>query len=126
MNDTYGHLAGDEVIKRIAVITESYIEKYNGFVCRYGGEEFVAVLPDRKLEVAQPIIEELFEELCRQVVVYNGLEIHMSVSIGLTAYPEVCEDTDDLLKRADWCMYYAKEHGRCQINVDNGSIQRDE
>lgn len=126
VNDTYGHLAGDEVIKRIAAITESYIEKYNGFVCRYGGEEFVAVLPDRKLEVAQPIIGELFEELCRQVVVYNGLEIHMSVSIGLTAYPEVCKNTDDLLKRADWCMYYAKEHGRCQINVDNGSIQRDE
>lgn len=125
VNDTYGHLAGDEVIKKIAVTTQCYIEKYNGFVCRYGGEEFVAVLPDRKLEVAQSIIEELFEELCRQVVVYNGLEIHMSVSIGLTAYPEVCKNTDDLLKRADWCMYYAKEHGRCQINVDDGSIQRE-
>ena len=126
VNDTYGHLAGDEVIKRIASVTESYIEKYNGFVCRYGGEEFVAVLPDRKLEVAQSIIEELFEELCRQIVIYNGTKIHMSVSIGLTAYPEACKNTDDLLKRADWCMYYAKEHGRCQINVDDGSIQRDE
>lgn len=125
VNDTYGHLAGDEVIKRIASVTEACIEKYNGFVCRYGGEEFVAVLPDRKLEVAQPIIEELFEELCRQVVVYNEWEIHLSVSIGLTAYPEICKSTDDLLKRADWCMYYAKEHGRCQIYVDDGSIERD-
>lgn len=125
VNDTYGHLAGDEVIKRIASVTEACIEKYHGFVCRYGGEEFVAVLPGRKLEVAQPIIEELFEELCRQVVVYNDKEIHLSVSIGLTAYPEVCKDTDDLLKRADWCMYYAKEHGRRQINVDDGSIERE-
>lgn len=125
VNDTYGHLAGDEVIKRIASVTEAYIDKYNGFVCRYGGEEFVAVLPEKKLEVAQPIIEELFEELCKQVVYYNEYEIHMSVSVGLTAYPEVCKDSEDLLKRADWCMYYAKEHGRHQINVDDGSIERE-
>ena len=56
---------------------------------------------------------------------YKRQEIHLSVSIGLTAYPEICKSTDDLLKRADWCMYYAKEHGRCQIYVDDGSIERD-
>lgn len=125
VNDTYGHLAGDEVIKRIASVTEAFIDQYDGFVCRYGGEEFVAVLPDRKLEVAQPIIEELFEELCSQIVHYEEWDIPMSVSVGLTSYPEICENTDDLLKRADWCMYYAKEHGRHQVNVDDGSIQRD-
>lgn len=125
VNDTYGHLAGDEVIKRIASVTEECIEEYNGFVCRYGGEEFVAVLPNRNLEVATAIIEELFDKLCEQVVYFNEYEIHMSVSVGLTNYPEVCENTDELLKRADWCMYYAKEHGRHQIKVDDGSIQRD-
>ncbi|MDE6760540.1 MAG: GGDEF domain-containing protein [Lachnospiraceae bacterium] len=125
VNDTYGHLAGDEVIKRIAHVAEQCIDKYNGFVCRYGGEEFVAVLPGRKLEIAQPIIDELFEDICSQVVRYNEWDITMSVSIGLTAYPEVCKNTDELLKRADWCMYYAKEHGRHQIKVDDGSIQRD-
>lgn len=125
VNDTYGHLAGDEVIKRIASVTEACIEQYDGFICRYGGEEFVVVLPGKKLEIAQPIIEELFEELCRQVVQYNEYEIHMSVSVGLTTYPEVCADPEDLLKRADWYMYYAKEHGRHQINVDDGSIHRE-
>lgn len=125
VNDTYGHLAGDEVIKRIAVVVEECIDKYNGFVCRYGGEEFVAVLPARKLEVAQPIIEELFDAICSQVVIYNEYKIPISVSIGLTAYPEICTSTSELLKRADWCMYYAKEHGRHQINVDDGSIQRE-
>ena len=125
VNDTYGHLAGDEVIKRIASVTEACIEQYDGFICRYGGEEFVVVLPGKKLEIAQPIIEELFEELCRQVVQYNEYEIHMSVSVGLTTYPEVCADPEDLLKRADWCLYYAKEHGRHQINVDDGSIHRE-
>lgn len=125
VNDTYGHLAGDEVIKRIATVTEDCIEQYEGFVCRYGGEEFVAVLPNRNLEVATSIIEELFEELCKQVVEFNEYKISMSVSVGLTSYPEICKNPDELLKRADWCMYYAKEHGRHQINVDDGSIQRD-
>lgn len=124
VNDTYGHLAGDEVIKCIALMAEQCIEKYNGFVCRYGGEEFVAVLPNIKLEVAQPIIEELFDAICSKQVTYNEYEIPISVSIGLTSYPEICKDTDELLKRADWCMYYAKEHGRHQINVDDGSIER--
>ncbi len=124
VNDTYGHLAGDEVIKCIAGVAEECIEKYGGFVCRYGGEEFVAALPNKKLEIAQPIIEELFEEICSQKVVYNEYEIPISVSIGLTSYPEICNNTDELLKRADWCMYYAKEHGRHQINVDDGSVER--
>ncbi len=124
VNDTYGHLAGDEVIKCIACVAEQCIEKYNGFVCRYGGEEFVAALPNMKLEIAQPIIEELFEQICSKVVKYNEYEIPISVSIGLTSYPEICKNTDELLKRADWCMYYAKEHGRHQINVDDGTIER--
>ncbi|MBQ9984481.1 MAG: GGDEF domain-containing protein [Lachnospiraceae bacterium] len=124
VNDTYGHLAGDEVIKCIATVAEQCIEKYNGFVCRYGGEEFVAALPNTKLEVAQPIIEELFDEICSKVVLYNEYTIPISISIGLTSYPEICKNPDELLKRADWCMYYAKEHGRHQINVDDGSIER--
>ncbi|MBQ4058934.1 MAG: sensor domain-containing diguanylate cyclase [Lachnospiraceae bacterium] len=123
VNDTHGHLAGDEVLKRIAFVTENCIEKYNGFVCRYGGEEFVVALPNMKLEAAYTIIEELFDELCSQVVKYNEFEIPISVSIGLTSYPEICKRQDELLKRADWCMYYAKKHGRHQINVDDGSIE---
>lgn len=121
VNDTYGHLAGDEVIKRVASITEKCIDKYDGFICRYGGEEFVAVLPNRNLEVAHPIIEELFEELCSQIVHYNEWNIPVSVSIGLTSYPEACADPSDLLRRADNAMYCAKEHGRHQIKVDKGN-----
>ncbi|MDE6434510.1 MAG: GGDEF domain-containing protein [Lachnospiraceae bacterium] len=124
VNDTYGHLAGDEVIKRVASITEEVIECYDGFVCRYGGEEFVAVLTDHNLDAAKPIIEELFEKLCKQIVEYNEFKIPISVSVGLTAYPEVCSNPEELLKRSDWCMYYAKEHGRHQIKVDDGNIKK--
>lgn len=125
VNDTYGHLAGDEVIKRIASVTEACIDQHDGFICRYGGEEFVVVLPDKDIKTAKPIIESLFESLCEQVVHFNEYHIPMSVSVGLTSYPEVCDNTEELLKRADWCMYYAKEHGRHQIKIDDGNIQRD-
>ena len=122
VNDTYGHLAGDEAIKRIAAVTEEYIDEYEGFICRYGGEEFVCVLPNRDIDAAEPIIRGLFEKLCEQVVVYNEFEIPLSVSVGLTAYPKPCDDTEQLLKHADWCMYYAKEHGRHQLKLDDGSV----
>lgn len=122
VNDTYGHLAGDEAIKCIATVTEEYIDEYDGFICRYGGEEFVCVLPNRDINEAKPIIRGLFEKLCEQVVVYNEFEIPLSVSVGLTAYPKPCDDIEQLLKHADWCMYYAKEHGRHQLKSDDGSV----
>lgn len=122
INDTYGHLAGDEVIKRVAFVLEQNINKYDGFVCRYGGEEFVAALPNRKLEVAMPIIEELFEQLCNQLIHFNDNPIRFTVSIGVTSYPELCKNPEELLKRADLAMYYAKEHGRFQICVDHENI----
>lgn len=124
VNDTYGHLAGDEVIKRIASVTAKHMEENDGFICRYGGEEFVVVLPDKNLSEAEPIIKALFDKLCEQVVTYNANDIKLSVSVGLTSYPEVCSDTDELLKRADWCMYYAKEHGRHQLKLDDGKIEK--
>lgn len=125
VNDTYGHLAGDEVIKRVASVTDDYIDEHEGFICRYGGEEFVAVLPDRDIKAAEPIIRGLFEKLCEQIITYNDKDIPLSVSVGLTSYPNPCDDTEQLLKRADWCMYYAKEHGRHQVRLDDGSDNKE-
>ncbi len=122
LNDTFGHLAGDEVIKRVASIAEKHIDQYNGFVCRYGGEEFVAVLPYVSVEDASKIIEELHEKIATSVVEYGGDRIGMNVSIGLTSYPQICDNPYDLLKRADWAMYYAKEHGRGQIKIDGSDV----
>lgn len=122
VNDTYGHLAGDEVIKLVAKTTEAHINEYNGYVCRYGGEEFVAVLPDRNVSSALAIINDLHTKIAGSVVEYGGERIGMNVSIGLTAYPEICDNPYDLLKRADWAMYYAKEHGRGQVKVDGEDV----
>lgn len=123
VNDTYGHLAGDEVIKTVARLTGAFIEKNNGFVCRYGGEEFVAVLPNINLKKAETLINELHKIIASSVVEYGGERIGMNVSVGLTAYPEICDNPYDLLKRADWAMYYAKEHGRGQVKVDGDDVK---
>lgn len=123
VNDTYGHLAGDEVIKTVASVTQEHIEAHNGFVCRYGGEEFVAVLPGKNVKTAKAIIDELHEKIANSVVEYGGERIGMNVSIGLTSYPEICDNPYELLKRADWAMYFAKEHGRGQVKVDGDDVE---
>ncbi|MDE5967230.1 MAG: GGDEF domain-containing protein [Lachnospiraceae bacterium] len=123
VNDTYGHLAGDEVIKTVASLTETHIERHNGFVCRYGGEEFVAVLPGVQIKDAEKIINELHAIIADSVVEYGGERIGINVSVGLTAYPEIRDNPYDLLKHADWAMYYAKEHGRGQVKVDGDDVE---
>lgn len=123
VNDTYGHLAGDEVIKMVASTAEAHIDEYSGFVCRYGGEEFVAVLPGKNIQTAETIIKEMHKKIASSVVEYAGERIGINVSIGLTAYPEICDNPYDLLKRADWAMYFAKEHGRGQVKVDGDDVE---
>lgn len=123
INDTYGHLAGDEVIKEIAHIAAKHIEEpESGFICRYGGEEFVIALPNMDIQQALPIIEELHRDIASTTVEAYGHIITMNVSIGVSSYPEICDDVNALIKRADWSMYYAKEHGRGQIKVDGPDI----
>lgn len=123
INDTYGHLVGDEVIKKIASITAHAIEETElGFICRYGGEEFVIALPDMSVEQALPIIQKLHTEIATTAVEAYGHVVTMNVSIGVSAYPELCDDVNQLIKRADWSMYYAKEHGRGQIKIDGPDV----
>lgn len=123
INDTYGHLVGDEVIKEIAHIAFRHIEEPElGFICRYGGEEFVLALPDMGLTQAMPIIEALHKDIAATTVHAYGHVVTMNVSIGVSSYPEICQDVNSLIKRADWSMYYAKEHGRGQIKVDGPDV----
>lgn len=123
INDTYGHLVGDEVIKVIAALASKHVEEPEyGFICRYGGEEFVIVLPNKDVNQALPIIQGLHSEIESTTVEAYGHIVSMTVSIGVTSYPAICDDVNQLLKRADWSMYYAKEHGRNQIKVDGPDV----
>lgn len=113
VNDTYGHQAGDEILRELAKAVVSELRAIDSFG-RYGGEEFLLVLPQTALAGAR--IKS--ERLCRTIqgLRFNGLpsDFSISVSIGVAeAFPE--ENTEDTLARADRALYAAKENGRNQV-----------
>lgn len=126
VNDTYGHLAGDEVIKMVAGIGAAYAEKYDGFACRYGGEEFLLVLPNRDERQMLKILEEMHEEIKATKVHYHELSLSVNVCIGYSTYPSICRDADLLVSRADKAMYYGKRNGRGRLVMDNPAIDEEE
>ncbi len=125
VNDTYGHLAGDEVIKMVARVAEKYAEKFNGFACRFGGEEFLLTLPDYDAAEALTILESLHNEIKNTVVTSDGIDINVNVCIGVSSYPSLCDNPEILVSRADKAMYYGKKNGRGRLVMDNPSIDED-
>ena len=125
VNDTYGHLAGDEVIKLVAHTAEKYSEVNGGFAARYGGEEFVVIIPGYDEHTALQVLKGMHEEIKATVVDTGKHQINVDCSIGLTAYPTLCKDTDILVSRADKAMYYSKRHGRGQLIIDSPVIDED-
>lgn len=122
INDTYGHLAGDQVIKMVASLDDKYAKEHGGFACRYGGEEFLLVLPGYDETTALSVLEEMHKEIQNTIVHYDDKEIHVNVCIGLSVYPNICKDTNILVNRADKSMYYGKKHGRGRLVVDNPAV----
>lgn len=122
VNDTYGHLAGDEVIKMVASLDQKYAELYDGYACRYGGEEFLLVFPNKTHDEVLPILEEMHNEIKSTPVEFEDYVINVNVSIGLSSYPDICNDTNMLVSRADKAMYYSKRNGRGRLVLDSEMI----
>lgn len=125
VNDTYGHLAGDEVIKMVAGVAAKYAEKYNGFACRFGGEEFLLTLPNYDEKDSLQILELLHSEIKNTVVTCGDIDISVNVCIGVSSYPSLCDNPEILVSRADKAMYYGKKHGRGRLVMDNPSIDEE-
>ena len=118
VNDTYGHLAGDEVIKAVAKVDNDFAKKYNGTAVRYGGEEFLLILRGKGVEETHAILKEMHQVIKSNVVEFEDYKIQVNSSIGLACYPETCDDIHEVLDRSDKAMYYSKEHGRGRITID--------
>ncbi len=110
VNDTYGHLAGDAVIRTTIEVVRQHCRQHD-LVGRYGGEEFVLCLPDTSLPQAIEIAERIRETLAHTAVVQDGKTISVTVSIGVAALREG-ESIEQWLSRADRAMYEAKHNGR--------------
>jgi diguanylate cyclase (GGDEF)-like protein len=111
INDTYGHMVGDQVLRTLATELRNHI-RHPDVIGRYGGEEFLVVLPHSTIKAAS----EQAARLCRYVqslVIPSGEhEIKVTLSIGLAQYKIHQEDWQAFLRRADSALYQAKNHGR--------------
>ncbi|OGN91010.1 MAG: hypothetical protein A2Z70_04465 [Chloroflexi bacterium RBG_13_48_17] len=111
VNDTFGHSAGDELLRAAGERLMSIVRK-SDTVARMGGDEFVVLLPQiAKMEDAIRVSQKILGSI-RKPFVLGAYQIRVTTSIGIAIYPEDGEDVETLFKNADTAMYWAKEQGR--------------
>lgn len=116
VNDNYGHVVGDVVLKQIALLLKINT-RVSDIVARYGGEEFVLVLTETQLNQAYFVAEKIRNIIENHPIHYNTLNLHVTVSAGVSAMDEgkVFETAFDLINSADKKLYKAKKGGRNQV-----------
>ena len=114
INDLFGHEAGDLVLREVAGCLRANIRQED-FACRYGGEEFVLVLPESDIEALMPRAKAILDAIRRLVVTHHGQPIgQVTVSIGMAAAPQHGNNVLGLVRAADQALYRAKNEGRNQ------------
>ena len=115
INDEYGHLAGDKVLKTVAGLCKKHTRVID-FLARYGGEEFVMLLPDTGIEDALSAAEHIRNKIEKTNFNYDDKRVQVTVSIGLSQFAGD-DAPEDVFKRADNALYRAKSTGRNQTIV---------
>jgi diguanylate cyclase (GGDEF)-like protein/PAS domain S-box-containing protein len=116
-NDTYGHDAGDAVLRETALFLAKGI-RAEDFVCRFGGEEFVVILPTADLESSRARGERLRLKMRELTIMYQGKSLGMvTISVGVAAFPEHGTSPKELMAAADAALYQAKRGGRDLVMV---------
>jgi diguanylate cyclase (GGDEF)-like protein len=115
-NDTYGHLEGDKVLVRFSQIIKSCL-RANDSAYRYGGEEFMVLLPETGGERAKTVAQRIRKSLeIEKFIPRSGKEVQITISIGVTQYfPK--EELSTFIQRADKAMYLSKQNGRNKVSV---------
>ncbi len=114
INDTYGHLAGDHVLREVAKVIRETVREID-IVGRYGGEEFSVILPDTNREGAHYVAERVRAAVEGRVIRAYDKDIHVTVSIGSTAFPHDGRKIAELIDKSDWGLYRAKKLGRNRV-----------
>lgn len=116
-NDTYGHQAGDAVLKQVAQTLKKN-SRTTDFVCRYGGEEMSIILPNTNAEDALFNANRINKAVAEKDFHLSATETgKVTISVGVATFPDNGDNAQDLIEHADKGLYYAKEHGRNQVHV---------
>jgi len=107
LNDTYGHLCGDFVLKHVAGYLEESLRKVD-IIARYGGDELIVILPETNYEQARELIERLRQKFGKSEMDYNGQRLSVGLSFGFCAYSKQIQTSEELFNLADKDMYADK------------------
>jgi diguanylate cyclase (GGDEF)-like protein len=115
INDDYGHLAGDGILRQIAMLMKSEISN-QGESFRYGGEEFAVIVPKVGKQDVYDIANNLCEKISEHAFINENStprhEISVTASLGIAAYPQDCDNSDSIIENADKALYNAKGSGK--------------
>ena len=115
INDTHGHAAGDAFLKELGKFLKEQIRQYD-IACRFGGEEFVLMLPEISLDLAKERAESMREKAKRLRVQYKDHTLDpVTISLGVAVFPEHGSTGEAVLKAADEALYKAKREGRDRV-----------
>lgn len=116
VNDNYGHLAGDRILKNSAQLLSNCLKRRSDWVARFGGEEFLVCLPGSNLDTALTIAENMRKSLEESTITFEGKDIGITASFGIFSGKITGRETvDELIGFADKKMYLAKKNGRNRI-----------
>jgi diguanylate cyclase (GGDEF)-like protein len=117
VNDTHGHQVGDVVLQMVSVALKKNV-RLGDIVCRYGGEEFLLVMPGMKIEDARIRAEILRTIVASQRMAGRDGPFGVTISIGAALYPQDSESEEDLISMADEALYRAKQGGRNRVEFN--------
>ncbi|NRA45294.1 MAG: sensor domain-containing diguanylate cyclase [Oligoflexales bacterium] len=120
VNDTHGHQAGDFILEVVAKIFRENFRKTD-ILCRYGGEEFLAILPSTDLGGASMAAEKLREAVAAYSYVFNKTTIPVTISLGLAEVDIATDSGETAIARADAALYHAKKNGRNRVSTHKGN-----
>jgi len=116
VNDNYGHLAGDECLVAVSSCIKRCLRRSSDIGCRYGGEEFCLILPETDSKGANALAEELRESIATCQISYKGVDIHLTISCGISTYQQQKNvQPEHIFATADQALYQAKNNGRNQV-----------
>jgi diguanylate cyclase (GGDEF)-like protein len=111
VNDGYGHAAGNRMLRHLAESIQAEL-RFTDIAARYGGDEFIVLLPDTPAKGAMEVAERIRNRIASSPLNYDGKSLATSVSVGIACYPEDGATLDALAAHADGALYSAKQDGR--------------